>query len=194
VLYINGIAIGVLELKNSRKSIGYGIRQCISNQSPEFNAWFYSTVQLVFAGNDSQGLRYGTIGTPEKLFLTWKEDETDGTELKLDKYLLKMCDKRRCIELIRDFILFDGGLKKLPRVHQYFGIKAAQERISRREGGIIWHTQGSGKSIVMVLLARWILETNPLSEASLVEIGRAQPTAGDPKCFPLVSSSRSFPR
>jgi type I restriction enzyme R subunit len=168
VLYINGIAIGVLELKNSRKSIGYGIRQCISNQSPEFNAWFYSTVQLVFAGNDSQGLRYGTIGTPEKLFLTWKEDETDGTELKLDKYLLKMCDKRRCLELIRDFILFDGGQKKLPRVHQYFGIKAAQGRINRREGGIIWHTQGSGKSIVMVLLARWILETNPHARVIIV--------------------------
>jgi type I restriction enzyme R subunit len=161
VLYINGIAIGTLELKNSRVLIGEGIRQSISNQSPEFNAWFYSTVQIIFAGNDSQGLRYGCIGTEEKQFLTWKEDEADDTELKLDKYLLKMCEKQPCLELIRDFVLFDGGRKKLPRVHQYFGIKAAQKRIGRREGGIIWHTQGSGKSIVMVLLARWILETNP---------------------------------
>jgi type I restriction enzyme R subunit len=168
VLYINGIAIGVLELKNSRVSIGNGIRQSISNQSPEFNAWFYSTVQLIFAGNDSQGLRYGSIGTPEKLFLAWKEDETDDTESKLDKYLLKMCHKHRCLELIRDFVLFDSGQKKLPRVHQYFGIKAAQERIGRREGGIIWHTQGSGKSIVMVLLARWILETNPHARVIIV--------------------------
>lgn len=161
VLYVNGVAIGVLELKNSRVSIADGIRQSISNQSPEFNAWFFATVQFVFAGNDSQGLRYGTVGTPEKLFLAWKEDEADDTDNKLDKYLLKMCEKRRCLELIRDFVLFDGGQKKLPRVHQYFGVKAAQERIARREGGIIWHTQGSGKSIVMVLLARWILETNP---------------------------------
>ena len=146
VLYVNGIAIGVLELKNSRVSIEEGIRQSISNQSQEFNAWFYSTVQFVFAGNDSQGLRYGTVGTPEKLFLTWKEDEADDVEVKLDKYLLKMCEKRRCLELIRDFVLFDAGQKKLPRVHQYFGVKAAQERVARREGGIIWHTQGSGKS------------------------------------------------
>jgi type I restriction enzyme R subunit len=168
VLYVNGIAIGLLELKNSRISIGDGIRQSISNQSPEFNEWFFTTVQFVFAGNDSQGLRYGTIKTPEKLFLNWKEDETDDTELKLDKYLLKMCDKRRCLELMHNFVLFDGGIKKLPRVHQYFGIKAAQERINRREGGIIWHTQGSGKSIVMVLLARWILETNPNARVIIV--------------------------
>jgi type I restriction enzyme, R subunit len=168
VLYINGIAIGVLELKNSRVSIGDSIRQSISNQSSEFNGWFYTTVQFVFAGNDSQGLRYGTIGTPEKLFLAWKEDEKDDADNKLDKYLLKMCEKRRCLELIHDFVLFDGGQKKLPRVHQYFGVKAAQERITRREGGIIWHTQGSGKSIVMVLLARWILETNPHARVIVV--------------------------
>ena len=168
VLYINGVAIGVLELKNSRVSIGDGIRQSISNQSQDFKAWFYPTVQFVFAGSDSQGLRYGTIGTPEKLFLTWKEDEADDTENKLDKYLLKMCEKRRCLELMRDFVLFDSGLKKLPRVHQYFGVNAAQERIARREGGIIWHTQGSGKSIVMVLLARWILETNPHARVIII--------------------------
>ncbi len=64
VLYINGIAIGVLELKSSRVSVGDGIRQNLSNQQPEFNAWFFSTVQFIFAGNDSEGLRYGAIGTP----------------------------------------------------------------------------------------------------------------------------------
>ncbi|MGH2589140.1 MAG: type I restriction endonuclease, partial [Dehalococcoidia bacterium] len=89
VLYINGIAVGVLELKNSRVSIGDGIRQNLSNQQPEFNASFFSTVQLIFAGNDSEGLRYGAVLTPEKLFMTWKEDEQDNTRYKLDKYLLK---------------------------------------------------------------------------------------------------------
>ena len=168
VLYVNGIAVGVLELKNSRVSIGDGIRQNISNQQPEFNEWFFSTVQLIFAGNDSEGMQYGTIKTEEKYFLKWKEDEADNSRYKLDKYLLKMCNKQRLIELMHDFVLFDGGVKKLPRVHQYFGIKAAQEHVHRREGGIIWHTQGSGKSIVMVLLAKWILENNPNARVVIV--------------------------
>jgi type I restriction enzyme, R subunit len=168
VLYVNGIAIGVLELKNSRVSIGDGIRQNCSNQRPEFNAWFFSTVQFIFAGNDSEGLQYGTVGTEEKYFLKWKEDEQDNTRFKLDKYLLKMCDKTRLIELMYDFVLFDGGSKKLPRVHQYFGLKAAQQHAYDRKGGIIWHTQGSGKSIVMVLLAKWILENNPNARIAVI--------------------------
>ena len=168
VLYINGLAIAVLEIKNSRVSVGEGIRQSISNQKPEFNAWFYSTIQFVFAGNDTEGLRYGTIETPEKMFLTWKEDEQDNAGYKLDKYLRKICEKRRILELIHDFVLFDGGTKKLPRVHQYFGIKAAQERVYQKKGGIIWHTQGSGKSIVMVLLAKWILENNPNARVAII--------------------------
>jgi len=168
VLYVNGIAIGVLELKNSRVSIGDGIRQNLSNQKPEFNEWFFSTVQFIFAGNDSEGLQYGTIGTPEKYFLKWKEDEADDSRFKLDKYLIKMCRKDRLIELMHDFVLFDSGVKKLPRVHQYFGIKAAQKHVSRRKGGIIWHTQGSGKSIVMVLLAKWILENNPNARVAII--------------------------
>jgi type I restriction enzyme R subunit len=168
VLYVNGIAIGVIELKRSRVSIGDGIRQNLSNQQPEFNAWFFATNQLVLAGNDSEGLRYGAIGTPEKYFLGWKEDEADNSKLKLDKYLLKICRKDRLIELLRDFVLFDGGFKKLPRVHQYFGIKAVQKHVQERRGGIIWHTQGSGKSIVMVLLARWILANNPNARVVIV--------------------------
>jgi type I restriction enzyme R subunit len=125
-------------------------------------------VQLVFAGSDSEGLQYGTVGTQEKYFLKWKEDEQDNSRFKLDKYLLKMCNKQRLLELIHDFVLFDGGTKKVPRVHQYFGIRAAQEHARQRQGGIIWHTQGSGKSIVMVLLAKWILENNPNARVAII--------------------------
>lgn len=168
VLYVNGIAVGVIELKRSSVSIGDGIRQNISNQRPEFNAWFFSTVQLVFAGNDTEGLKYGTIGTGEKYFLTWKEDEADNSRYKIDKYLLKMCSKARLLELMHDFVLFDGGVKKVPRVHQYFGVKAAQRHVDAFKGGIIWHTQGSGKSIVMVLLAKWILENRPNARVVII--------------------------
>ena len=168
VLYLNGIAVSVVELKNSRVSIGDGIRQSLSNQTAEFNEWFFGTVQFIFVGNDSEGLKYGAIRTQEKYFLQWKEDEADNSRFKLDKYLLKMCAKQRLLELMYDFVLFDGGVKKLPRVHQYFGIKAAQQQVQAFKGGIIWHTQGSGKSIVMVLLAKWILENNPHARVMIV--------------------------
>ena len=161
VLYVNGIALGVIELKRSTVSIGDGIRQSIVNQQKEFIQSFFSTIQFVFAGNDTEGLKYGTIGTSEKYFLNWKEDQQDDSMLQLDKYLIKMCEKTRLLDILYDFVLFDGGIKKMPRTHQYFGIKGAQDFVRRREGGIIWHTQGSGKSLIMVWLAKWILENNP---------------------------------
>lgn len=167
-LYVNGLALGVLELKRSTVGIGEGIRQAISCQDKMFHEWFYPTVQFVMAGNDSEGLRYGTIKTPEKYFLKWKEDEDDNSHYKLDKYLLRLCEKRRFLELVHDFVVFDAGVKKLPRHHQYFGIKLAQERVAEKQSGIIWHTQGSGKSIVMVLLAQWILEHNPNARVCII--------------------------
>lgn len=168
VLYVNGIALGVLELKRSTKDIGKGIRQNIKNQEPKYIPHFFSTMQFLMAGNETQGLRYGTINTPQKYYLSWKEDEADDSRNILDKYLGKICSKERFLELIYNFVLFDGGIKKLPRFHQYFGIKAAQDHAKRREGGIIWHTQGSGKSLVMVLLAKWILENNPNARVAVI--------------------------
>lgn len=172
VLYINGIAIGVIELKRSSVEVSDGIRQLITNQEVIFNQRFFSTVQLVFAGSDSQGLRYGTTGTPEQFFVEWK-DKTKraiggATGELLDKPLAQMCNKQTILDLIRNFIIFDAGQKKVPRPHQYDGIKAAQERIRIKEGGVIWHTQGSGKSILMVLLAKWIMEHDPDARVLIV--------------------------
>ena len=158
VLYINGIAIGVLELKRGTTDIAESINQSISNQKELFNQWFYTTVQLLLAGNNTQGLKYGTIETSAKYFLSWKEDEQDNSDYKLDKYLKKVCDKQRLIDFLYNGVIFDAGIKKLPRPHQYFGLKASQEFVRKKEGGIIWHTQGSGKSLMMVLLGKWILE------------------------------------
>lgn len=164
VLYVNGIAVAVIELKRSSVEVADGVRQLITNQEEIFNKPFFPAVQLVFAGSDSQGLRYGTTGTPEKFFVQWK-DEDGGTAIEpgtlLDRPLAQMCRKDRLLDLMRNFIIFDAGQKKVPRPHQYFGLKAAQERIGKREGGVIWHTQGSGKSILMVLLAKWLMEYDP---------------------------------
>ncbi|WP_413890540.1 type I restriction endonuclease subunit R [Candidatus Aalborgicola defluviihabitans] len=159
VLYINGMAVGVLELKRSTVSVSEGIRQNLDNQKKAFIQPFFSTMQWVMAGNDTEGLRYGTIDTPEKYYLKWVEEGGDfATEPNtLDRHLLQVCSKARLLELVHDFVVFDAGTKKLCRQNQYFGVKAAQDFIHRREGGIIWHTQGSGKSLTMVWLAKWIL-------------------------------------
>jgi len=157
VLYVNGIALGVLELKRSTVSISEGIRQNLDNQQSRFIKPFFSTIQLVMAGNDTEGLRYGTIDTKEKYYLTWKE-EGDDAERTLDNYLKQLCRKERLLEIVHDFIAFDRGIKKLARHNQYFGVKAAQATLKRREGGIIWHTQGSGKSLTMVWLTKWLRE------------------------------------
>ena len=156
VIYVNGIALGILELKRSTVSVSEGIRQNLDNQKKVFIRPFFTTMQLVMAGNDTEGVRYGTIETPEKYYLTWKQDS--GIENLLDRHVSQLCDKTHFLENIHDFIVFDAGVKKLCRHNQYFGVKAAQDHVRRREGGIIWHTQGSGKSLVMVWLAKWIRE------------------------------------
>lgn len=183
VIYLNGIAIGVIELKRSSVEVADGVNQLITNQEEIFNKGFFSTVQLVFAGSDSQGLRYGTATTRAEFFVEWKASSLNagteelntlremparyqllpGAEVPQSGYLLddplaQMCEKSRLLDLIRNFIIFDAGIKKVPRPHQYAAVKAAQERVRCKEGGVIWHTQGSGKSILMVLIAKWLLE------------------------------------
>ncbi|MAS08859.1 type I restriction endonuclease subunit R [Salinisphaera sp.] len=156
VLYVNGIAFGVLELKRATVSMSQGIRQHLDNQKKAFIEPFFTTVQLLFAGNESEGLRYGVIETPEKYWLRWVEPSQ--TDDPLGRDLTQLCRPERLLEIIHDFIVFDAGTKKTCRHNQYFGVRAAQEHITRREGGIVWHTQGSGKSLTMVWLAKWIRE------------------------------------
>lgn len=188
VLYINGIAIGVIELKRSTVSISEGIRQNLDNQKHIFIKSFFNTIQFVVAGNDTQGLKYGTIDTKEKYFLKWKEvseekdqtyphlleitksirEKSDKQTYLLDKKIVEMFNKERFVELIRDFVVFDRGIKKLCRPNQYFGVKSAQDFIRRGEGGIIWHTQGSGKSLTMVWLTKWIRKYNPNARVLII--------------------------
>lgn len=170
VIYVNGIAIGVIELKRSTVSINEGIRQNLDNQSPKFIERFFTTVQFIVAGNDTEGLKYATTKTPAKYYLPWIEDEKaigklhekvkgiiDKKDLLIDQQLPALFEKERLIDLIDNFIIFDGETKKVPRYNQYFGVSNAREFAIKHEGGIIWHTQGSGKSLSMVLIAKWIL-------------------------------------
>lgn len=191
VLYVNGIALAVLELKRSSVSVTEGIRQNLDNQKATFIRDFFTTVQLVLAGNDSQGLRYGTIETSEKYYLNWKEENpkyNSKIDTKDKKYLsaleceyndeevtgaldcdiVRLLSKERLLEIIHDFIIYDSGVKKTCRQNQYFGIQKAKEHIAKREGGIIWHTQGSGKSLTMVWLAKWIRENVKKSRVLII--------------------------
>ncbi|WP_206813124.1 type I restriction endonuclease subunit R [Paradesulfitobacterium ferrireducens] len=186
VVYINGIAVAVIELKKSTVSVSQGIRQNISNQNEHFNKPFFTTIQFVMAGNNGEGLRYGTIETPEKYYLEWKND-TVNTEVqsldnvsidinekckqlpeKLDWQLFSMFHKRRFLDLIHNFVVFDKGIKKVCRHNQFFGIKKAQLKLGKKQGGIIWHTQGSGKTLTMVWLSKWILANNPNARVLIV--------------------------
>lgn len=179
VLYINGIAVAVLELKRSTRSINEGIRQNITNQRKDMIQRFFGTNGLIMAGNDTEGLRYGVIQTPEKYYLSWKEDadlkDSLSLEIKslrenqsygLDKSLISLCHKERIVELLYNFIIFDKGAKKICRPHQFFGSLSARNFVLNRKGGIIWHTQGSGKSLTMVWLSKWIKEN--ISESRIL--------------------------
>lgn len=171
VLYVNGIAVAMFELKSSRVSVGEGIRQMLTNQKKENIRSFFSTMQLLMAGNEAEGLKYGVVKTEEKYYLTWREDKRATDPLseeiramqatqtnRLRDGVLSLCHPKRLLMLIHDFIIFDAGVKKTARHNQFFAILAAQQRIRAGQGGIIWNTQGSGKSLIMVWLAKWIRE------------------------------------
>jgi len=166
VIYVNGIALGVIELKRSSVSVSEGIRQNLDNQKKDFIRNFFTTMQITMAGNDTQGIRYGTIETSEKYYLEWKEPDGSGslpstdiaTETLLDIHVAQLCDKGRFLQLVHDYIVFDAGVKKTCRHNQFFGIQAAKKHVKSKQDGIIWHTQGSGKSLTMVWLAKWIRE------------------------------------
>ncbi|MDD3228159.1 MAG: HsdR family type I site-specific deoxyribonuclease [Oscillospiraceae bacterium] len=187
VVYVNGIALGVLELKKSTISVSDGIRQNLTNQKSHFIDRFFTTIQFCMAGNDSEGLRYGTLLTPEKYYLEWKpdgfkefQDERDETDVlieekcrdiagKLDAQLFAMFYKTRFLDLIHNFVIFDKGIKKVCRYNQYYAIKRAQCRLTeKKRGGIIWHTQGSGKSLTMVWLSKWILAHDPNARVLII--------------------------
>ena len=207
VLYVNGLAVAVIELKRSSVDVVDGIRQLNTNQEEIFNKGFFTTVQLVLAASDAQGVRYGTTGTPEQFFVQWKDasplDGEAAAGALLDRPLAQLCNKARLLDLMRNFIIFDAGQKKVPRQHQFHGVKAAQARIAKLEGGVIWHTQGSGKSILMVLIAKWLLEHDPEArilvitdrdelDKQIVGVMRNAGVIGEDAPSPRITSRQDF--
>ena len=177
VIFVNGIAMVVIELKSEVVSVKEAMRQHWRNQLDGEIPGFFSTVQLCMPGNDTEGLYYGTILTPEKYYVKWREDAGkpcptptysirtlskmigDWVVPPLDAPLLQMLEPKTLLWFIKYCIVFDNGVKKVARPNQYFALQAAQERVEKKENGIVWHSQGSGKSLTMVMLAQWIKET-----------------------------------
>lgn len=183
VIYINGIALSIIELKRSSVSVEEGIRQNIGNQDENYIKDFFSTMQILVAANPSEGLRYGTIKTPSVYYCEWKKDNYKYFLEEKDEDTIAIEDKieavnsdyniignrlltslyniyyiPRLLDIIDNYIIFDKGIKKVCRYNQYYAMKRAENRILKSQGGIIWHTQGSGKSLTMVWLTKWIKE------------------------------------
>jgi type I restriction enzyme R subunit len=157
VIYINGIAITVIELKRSTVSIEEGILQHLDNQHEDFIESFFSTVQMLIAGNDTQGVKYGTVGTERNGYYYWNEEDA-AYENKLDRGIKNLLSKERLIKIIYSFIAFSNGTKLICRSNQFHGVNELLVSAKNDESGIIWHTQGSGKSMTMVWGARAIRE------------------------------------
>ncbi|PSM51315.1 type I restriction/modification system, restriction subunit [Campylobacter blaseri] len=169
VLFINGIPFGVIELKKSSISSDEGISQMLRNQKQGEIQELFKYIQITLAGN-SYSPQYATTGTLAKFYATWEEDVgleinklvVNRTPSKLDSTIYSLFDKNRVIKLLHSFIVFDGKIKKIARYQQFFAIEEIMKKINvldnvgKREGGLIWHTQGSGKSLTMVMLTRVI--------------------------------------
>lgn len=174
VLFINGIPFAVIECKAPQVPVDQAVEQMIRNQQTEYIPQLFKFAQIVMATNKNF-VKYATAGTPKKFWTVWKEQNSEWLQSKLDalitdrmsteqdKNIISLFSQDRIFELIRYFILFDANIKKICRYQQYFAVKEIIKTISEKDGkgnrqsGVIWHTQGSGKSLTMVMLAKYIL-------------------------------------
>ena len=180
VLFVNGIPLAVIECKDVSVPIIQAISQSIRNQKPDYIPQLFKFIQIVMAANKNE-TKYATCGTPDKFWSTWNEQYVEKqNELlnktvisrqvtKQDRDIISLFEKERFLELIKDFIIFEAGTKKICRYQQYFAVKAMLERIKHdKKGGVVWHTQGSGKSITMVYITKKLMEDKEVQNPQVV--------------------------
>ena len=174
VLFINGIPFAVIECKAPHIPVEEAVGQMIRNQQAAYIPQLFKFAQLVVATNKN-AVKYATVGTPKKFWSVWKEQDDDWLQTRLkalvsdrmsteqDRNIVSLFSRERVFELIRYFILFDANVKKVCRYQQFFAVREIMKTIAEsdehgnRQSGVIWHTQGSGKSLTMVMLAKYIL-------------------------------------
>lgn len=180
VLFVNGIPLAVIECKDASVPIIQAISQNIRNQKPDYIPQLFKFIQIVMAANKNE-TKYATCGTPDKFWSTWNEQYVErqnellnktviGRQVtKQDRDIISLFEKERFLELIKDFIIFEAGKKKICRYQQYFAVKAMLERIKHdKKGGVVWHTQGSGKSITMVYITKKLMEDKEIQNPQVV--------------------------
>ena len=180
VLFVNGIPLAVIECKDASVPIIQAISQNIRNQKPDYIPQLFKFIQIVMAANKNE-TKYATCGTPDKFWSTWNEQYVEKQNELLDKTvigrqvtkqdrdIISLFEKERFLELIKDFIIFEAGTKKICRYQQYFAVKAMLERIKHyKKGGVVWHTQGSGKSITMVYVTKKLMEDKEIQNPQVV--------------------------
>jgi len=171
VLFVNGIPLVVIELKKSSVSYENGIKQLEKEQKKDEIPHLFKFVQLTIAGNSNEA-KYATMGTPLKFYSLWREEESEKAKATLERMithreisnldltLFALLSKKRLLRIIKHYILFDYKTKKVCRYQQFFGIEKTLKQVAKidenniRAGGLIWHTQGSGKSLTMVMLTK----------------------------------------
>ena len=174
VLFINGIPFAVIECKAPHIPVEEAVGQMIRNQQAAYIPHLFKFAQFVVATNKN-AVKYATAGTPKKFWSVWKEQDADWLQTRLkalvpdrmpteqDRNTVSLFSPERVYELIRYFILFDANVKKVCRYQQFFAVREIMKTIAEsdehgnRRSGVIWHTQGSGKSLTMVMLAKTIL-------------------------------------
>ena len=174
VLFINGIPFAVIECKAPHIPVEEAVGQMIRNQQAAYIPHLFKFAQLVVTTNKN-AVKYATAGTPKKFWSVWKEQDDEWLQTRLkalipdrmpteqDRNIVSLFSRERVFELIRYFILFDANVKKVCRYQQFFAVREIMKTIAEsdehgnRQSGVIWHTQGSGKSLTMVMLAKTIL-------------------------------------
>lgn len=182
ILFVNGIPLAVIECKDVPGSINQAISQNIRNQRPDYIPQLFKYIQIVMAVSKDE-TKYATCGTPDKFWSTWNEEYVEKQNeilkkvvigrnvTKQDRDIVSLFEKQRFFEIIKDFIIFEIGKKRICRYHQYFAVKAILKRIKyNKKGGVVWHTQGSGKSMLMAYLAKNIIEDREIKKPRIIVV------------------------
>lgn len=174
VLFVNGIPLGVIECKRASIHIRQGIEQMLRNQGKNYAPHLFKYSQILMVTNKNE-TKYATCDTPKRFWSVWKEEYEDWLQANLskavldrlptnqDKNIVSLFHPERLMELTKYFVLFDKNVKKIARYQQYFAVKEIAKRVEERDengnrrSGVIWHTQGSGKSLTMVMFSRYVL-------------------------------------